>query len=259
MSTFKKSISIILAALMMMSVFVVAPISASAESIKSGLVGDCKYYYYLNNHTLVIKDGTKIEADQDGNYPWRNTNWKGFYDEIEAVEIMEGITSIGAMAFDTSEKIKSVKLPSTLKEIKAGAFYQCTGLQSLTLPEGVETIDTSAFYRCTSLKSLKLPVGIKSLNRFSFDRCTSLAELTIPDGFTAPLCNDAFRRTALKSVYVPDSVSRIDPAALGYDYSKSDGYKPVSDFTIICKKKSAAASKRLPLLCLTGAVLSNLF
>ena len=240
MSTFKKSISIILAALMMLSVFVVAPISASAESIKSGLVGDCKYYYYPSNHTLVIKEGTKIEADQDGNYPWRNTNWKGFYDEIEAVEIMEGITSIGAMAFDTSEKIKSVKLPSTLKEIKAGAFYQCTGLQSVTLPEGVETIGTSAFYRCTSLKSLKLPVGIKSLNTFSFDRCTSLAELTIPDGFTAPLCNDAFRRTALKSVYVPDSVSRIDPAALGYDYSKSDGYKPVSDFTIICKKKSAA-------------------
>ena len=241
MSTVKKHISFILAALMVLSVFAVAPITASA-AVKSGTVGDCDWYYYPGTHSLYIKNGTKIEPDKDRNYPWRTTKWKGFYDEIEEVSIQSGITEIGAYAFDTSEKIKSVTLPSTLKKIDECAFYQCTGLESVTFPEGLETISFQAFYRCTSLTSVSIPASVKEIRYHAFNRCTSLTEVELPDGINADIGQGAFSRVGLTSVYIPASEDGLSNFSFGYNWTKDDGYTRVNGFTIITTKGSFAES-----------------
>lgn len=69
MSTVKKSVSIILSLLILISVFAVAPITANAEVSKSGTVGDCQYEFNSTTGHLRIFGGTTIEKDSNSKMP----------------------------------------------------------------------------------------------------------------------------------------------------------------------------------------------
>ena len=131
------------------------------------------------------------------------TPWYDYREGIKTVEISEGITTVGTMAFYSLTELTSVSIPSTVMKIKGYAFSYCRYLSSLTfagksklefigdhsfvsvkltdivLPEGVTTIEYSAFGNCSSIKSVTLPSTISSIDVYAFAHCRNLDNIYI--------------------------------------------------------------------------------
>lgn len=228
MSTFKKPISIILSVLLLLSVLVVAPITANAEVSMSGTVGDCQYEFNSSTGHLRIFGGTTIEKD-DGKMPWATDGPASFNSlSVKSVTIEDGIKTIGNGAFYWCKNLTSVTIPNNLTYIGKSAFSDCTALKTIYLPFYLETIDMAAFSNCTSLESISISTHIKSIGNEAFKGCTKLAEVTINDGAAAEIGNYAFCDTALTDVFIPAGTTKIGTCAFGYDKS----YSPVAAFTI---------------------------
>lgn len=82
------------------------------------------------------------------------TPWKDYVEVIKAIQIEEGITSLGECSFAECSHVSSISLPSTLTEIGGYAFENATNMHSITIPAGVTQIGIFAFNNCTNLDSL---------------------------------------------------------------------------------------------------------
>lgn len=230
MTTFKKSISILLALLMITGVFAVVPFTASAATS-----GDYVY--------KVLEDGTA-----------EITKYKGSDKCITIPETLDGysVTSIGYEAFLGCTSLTSITIPSSVTSISVALFSNCTSLISInvdsanenycsvdgdlytkdktkliqyatgkpetsfTVPEGVTSIGPKAFMRCTSLKSVTIPSSVTFIGWYAFSNCTSLTSITIPSSVTS-ICGGAFYNcSSLKSVTIPSTVTEIGEEAFGY-------------------------------------------
>lgn len=74
--------------------------------------------------------------------PWLGGGRSGY---IYAVEIGEGVTSIGSYAFYNCYKLSSVVISEGVKRIGRGAFSGCLRLKSVTIPKSVTAIESGAF------------------------------------------------------------------------------------------------------------------
>lgn len=97
------------------------------------------------------------------------------------VVIPEGVTSIGARAFERCNTITSVMVPSGVSRIGVGAFSGCDRLKKVVLHEGIVTIADFAFCFSGRLETVNLPDGVKKIGLDAFAGCSNLAELRIPD------------------------------------------------------------------------------
>ncbi len=169
----RKLTSIALALLMLISVFAVAPMTASA--MKNG-----DYYY-------SVLDGGTAEI----------TGYIGSATELTFPSELGGytVTSIGECAFENSSSITSVTIPDGVVSIGDSAFQNCESLSIVTIPDSVTNIDGSAFSGCTSLTSVTIPDSVKKIGSQAFSRCTSLISVNIPDGVLY-VGFDAFNKTA---------------------------------------------------------------
>lgn len=229
MSTIKKPISIILSVLLLLSVLVVAPITANAEVSMSGTVGDCQYEFNSSTGHLRIFGGTTIEKDGDGKMPWATDGPVSFNSlSVKSVTIEDGIKNIGNGAFYWCKNLTSVTIPNNLTYIGKSAFSDCTALKTIHLPFFLETIDMAAFSNCTALESISFSTHIELIGSEAFKGCTKLAEVTINDGAAAEIGNYAFCDTVLTDVFIPARTTKIGTCAFGYDKS----YSPVAAFTI---------------------------
>ncbi len=95
---------------------------------------------------------------------------------LETVVLPDGVTAVGARAFERCTSLKSVTLPGSVKRIENNAFDQCLGLEGITLPEGVKRIDWAAFGSCNSLKSVSLPASLE-LIQDAFYWCDELRDV----------------------------------------------------------------------------------
>ena len=77
--------------------------------------------------------------------------WKRYSIDITSVEIKNGITSIGANAFNTCRNLKSITIPNSVTSITDGAFRNCAALTSITIPNSVTSIGYYAFDGCTGI------------------------------------------------------------------------------------------------------------
>jgi L-fucose mutarotase/ribose pyranase (RbsD/FucU family) len=238
----KKSISIILALLMLVSLFTVITVSAEkAESPKyEGTVGDCDYAFYESSRKLVIKNGTNIAPEINPEnyntiYPW--DNWDEKYD-IECVYIEDGIKTIGENAFGFLYGLEHVYLPDSLETIGEHAFEDCENLLGITLPKNLKTIGDFAFTMSPLGGSVIVPKSVTYIGQSAFGNCTSLSQVILPDGLKASIEMYAFEGCPLRYVYIPSEVKSIGERAFGFYYDKSNIYLPMSDFTVYAAKNS---------------------
>lgn len=177
-----------------------------------------------NTYRLTIS-GTGAMGDFGKSWlsgkPWnfeliqkQNVAVSNVYHAVTELEIADGITEIGAHAFEAHQAITHVVLPQSVTKIGENSFNSCTGMQSIELSNNLEEIGSTALSD-TALTSIKLPDSLKKIQTSAFLHCTSLAgNLKIPSNVTV-IGNDAFANdTALTgTLTIGNSVQTIGDSA----------------------------------------------
>ena len=129
--------------------------------------------------TLGFGDDTSSDGKLTINTNVREGQFQGRTD-IREVVIEEGVTEIGANAFERCTGLTLLTLPAGLRIIGDRAFKGCSSLASVTFPAGLHTIGEEAFYECSSLASVTFGDGLQTIGDAAFENCTSLAYVTMP-------------------------------------------------------------------------------
>lgn len=134
-------------------------------------------------------------------------------ENLVSVSLSKDIVKIGDFAFTQCKSLKSVSFPQTLKTIGESAFEECESLTSATLPQGLETLKTRAFYRCYSLSSVTFPKSLKKIGSSTFAYCSSLMLAKIGTEITSLPDWTFYGCTLLSTVYLPQTVTEIEDNA----------------------------------------------
>ncbi len=195
----KKLLSIILAALMVISII---PITVNA-AIYSGSCGTnvtwtfddstglftvsgtgaMNDYYSSEREWLSYKDLIKNVVIEDGvtyvgNFVFFDCN------NLETVTIAESVTSMGKSVFAFSENLVKVNIPSGMTSIGNSLFYKCKKLENVTIPDGVTAIEKDAFRYCESLTKVNIPDSVTTLGDSAFQGCINVTDVVIGSGIT---------------------------------------------------------------------------
>ena len=225
--------------------------SIAATIIASGSCGENLIWTLDENGVLTIS-GTGAMADYDA-YSWtlnntvvsNNAPWYSKYiEQIIAVVIEPGVTSIGEAAFWSCTALTSVTIPNSVTSIGREAFSNCHALTSMTIHDDVTNIGEAAFFYCKALTSIEVasnnehyssvdgilfnkdatelvcyPGGrtgsytisesVNSVCNYAFSGCASLTSVTIPDSVTSIGKQTFSGCTALTDVTIPDRVTSI--------------------------------------------------
>ena len=225
MNKVKKSVSILLSLLMVLSLITAVPFTAgAAETDKvstSEICGD--YWYYLSyGGTATI------------------TKYNGNATALEIPSSLDGhtVTNIGDYAFNYCTSLTSVTIPDNVTIIGDNAFCNCTSLISITIPDSVTSIGFMAFYECTSLTSITIPDGVTSIEDSTFEYCTSLTSITIGNGVIS-IGSSSFDDTGYYNdesnwengvLYIGNYLIEADGNTVSGEYKVKDGTKVIGDY-----------------------------
>ena len=197
----------------------------------------------VSGKTLRVAGNGKIPLDQySGEAPWY-----GLRNEIEALEVSEGIVDLGQCAFYGLEQLKTAKLPEGLLQIDESTFCGCVSLVEVNIPASVRSIGSGAFQYCGDLESIALPEELTDIGNQAFYGCSALTEITLPPNVvyiaesTFSGCNNLKRVTirgyvtaigrwafnfcyALEKIVIPPSVTAIGEAAFENCYGLKEIY-----------------------------------
>ena len=116
------------------------------------------------------------------------------------------VESIPDAAFQASVNLSIIELPNTITSIGENAFYGCVAMQKIVIPKSVLTIGESAFEMCKGEAVIKCNIPDFGFSNSGFDK------VIIGDNVTQ-MGKSAFKRSLLKSVYIPSSIKIISEEA----------------------------------------------
>ena len=189
------------------------PISATVKGVEA--FADCTKIAKLTLTGTGEMKAYSTNVYDTANY-YQNTPWYGSRAALKEIVVDNGITKIGANAFNGCAAVEKLSVPANTDEYGANAFkdfaalntvvltgigamkdftstdYQTTPwylnkdtVTTITLNEGIEVIGTYAFKDNTNLTAMALPSTINSIGANAFTGCTGLTDITIPDATTA--------------------------------------------------------------------------
>lgn len=101
--------------------------------------------------------------------------------DITAVNVPEGVTTIGTGAFSRCYSLSEVTLPSTLTTLGSTCFAWCNSLENITLPNKLEELPTYAFNEC-ALSVVKIPGAVDTVRDRAFGNMPSLSTVVFKTG-----------------------------------------------------------------------------
>ncbi len=133
---------------------------------------------------------------------------KAFYDRIiTSVHIPDGVSRVGASAFEKCERLESIRFPLNLREISERAFSECRRLKTISLPSNITSIGNYAFYGCESIGEISVPPAY--IGEGAFNGCSNLTKVNLSEGITA-IGGAAFGRcTSLEEITLPESLTKL--------------------------------------------------
>ena len=211
-----------------MVVLLLCSITASAETVDSGTCGDNLTWTLTDEGELII-EGTGAMTDYDSS-PFVHRS------SIKNVTVKDGVTSIGAHAFESCTNLTSVTIPESVTSIGVQAFRGCCSLTSSTFPKGLVSIGKLACDGCSSFTVTTSPSSVMSIGEMAFKDCTGelvincnipsassdgfgafsyndFTEITISDGVTSIGRWAFYGSNSLISIIIPKSVTEIGSEA----------------------------------------------
>ena len=163
--------------------------------------------------------------------------------ELQSVKLPSALATLNDDVFANCGKLNKIDFPASLTTIQYRAFGNCSSLTSVELPETLTSIGPSAFWN-SGLKAVTIPKNTAAISTGVFGRCSSLTDITVEennnffksddgilftkdgsvivaypagksgDFYAAPdstvsIQGDAFMGSALKTVFISDSVTEI--------------------------------------------------
>ena len=125
--------------------------------------------HITNIDSLGLRSCKRL-ADADGHIVVNHVYISYCRKKLHAV-IPNGVTSIGAGAFNGCGFLKSIAIPEGVTSIGDWAFYGCKSITSITLHDGVASIGTEAFDGCGALAHLTIPASVKEIGEGAIDGC----------------------------------------------------------------------------------------
>ncbi|MCR5652690.1 MAG: leucine-rich repeat protein [Ruminococcus sp.] len=200
----KKTISIILAALMLASILSVTAFAADVKTSPS-------------ERAMKEPDAAGLLGE--------NGSWKFYEDEGELYIYGDGEMADTYSAFrkDYRTKIKSVIIADGVTSVSAQAFMNCTNLESVGMGmSAVTEIGTNAFYGCTSLSLVSFPDKLISIGEAAFMN-TALQSVYLPD----TIANIGNKSLGYKNASTKTEDFEIEGYGdtVAYTYAQSNGFK----------------------------------
>ena len=132
---------------------------------------------------------------------YKGSSYDEYHDEysgsinIPATVTYEGVNysvaRIRYNAFRNCTSLTAINIPEGVTSIGDGAFYGCSSLTTINIPEGVTSIGSGAFANCSSLTTITIPENVTSIGNEAFSWCESLTTITIPESVTS-IGNEVF-------------------------------------------------------------------
>ncbi len=143
----KKVILILMSLCIILNLFVLVSVSASAEEVFTS--GDYRYTVADNKATITLYIGNAkdviIPSKLDGKYVVSIGNY-AFYDlDFNSVVIPNSVINIGDNAFQNNAYLSNVTIGENVVSIGNEAFENCNFLSNVTMPKKVSYIGFKAF------------------------------------------------------------------------------------------------------------------
>ena len=192
-----------------------APAQIAVEKVKNTCGPDLAWILEEDGTLRISGTGMMDNYEQVGEDPAQDgaapvirssAPWDG--SKVTRVVIEEGVTSIGAYAFENCAMTEII-LPATLTSVEYGAFDNCRELKTVTLPDSVTAIGMLAFNECTGLTEIRLPASLTSVGAAAFRMCIKLTEITLPDAVREVGMYAFHNCTVLKTATLPASLETI--------------------------------------------------
>lgn len=142
-------------------------IPATVTQIGPGIADGTKVVFAGEDATFTIcYDNETLLADVGGGLYECTDEGTSFVRLLDAsassYEVIAGVASIGAHAFENAPALETVTLPEGIKEIGAASFSGCHSLKAVNIPRSVRDIGEGAFLD-TSLEQIDLPAHLRHL------------------------------------------------------------------------------------------------
>ena len=176
--------------------------------------------------SLNLATGRLTVTGTGGMYPEMDSGTFGEKDLIQAVVIGEGVTTIGANAFESCRNLRSVSIPNSVFEIYTSAFMGCSSLTSVTIPRNSVFIYQNAFSDCENLVSVVILGRDAIVYENQFENCS-------PNLAIYAWRNSSAHRSAIRHglVFFPlDDVDLVLPADL--TAIEADAFQDVSAVSV---------------------------
>ena len=198
-------------------------VAAAPEVVASGICGKQgdDLTWTLDENGLLTISGTGDMAD----YTSVPVPWHTYRDSITSLNLGEGITSIGRLAFGGCSQLTNVTIPESVTAINAAAFADCSGLTSVTIQGSVTTIGGEAFAGCRNLTAFTIPDTVTRIGFSAFMGCSGLTSITIPAS-VEELDIEVFQNcTGLTSVTILGPITTLDDSVF-------EGCSNLTDITL---------------------------
>lgn len=183
-------------------------------------------WLFEEDGTLSIFGAGMLPDYRDG----QDRPWQEYADQVTAVVIDDGITTIGARTFADYQKLERVKLPASLKRIGFRAFAGCTALTAVDCPKPIVHVNTTQIGSASRgvLREDSVYMSMQSFARTPWVTGTygdfyiyrdvlveyygSDAHVTVPEGIRQ-IGKSAFETTPVTEVTLPGSLKVIESFA----------------------------------------------
>jgi hypothetical protein len=139
---------------------------------------------------------------------------------IRSYAIPEGVTTIGAKAFEACTQVLEVTIPKSVTTIEDEAFYCSFNIKSLNIPDTVTHIGAGAF-SMLGIKTFHIPVNVKITGSY-FISCSNLMTITLGKNHPLYVIVDNVLFSHDKKILL-----RYPPACLNTTYTVPDGVEMI--------------------------------
>ncbi len=229
--------------------FVISPVGSTSVATIISYVGPDTVVTFPSTVTVNGMEYTINKIGREENNSSSVPNGRVISDQVTEIIIPSSVTSIGGDAFRGAKGLRRVVCPDdgTLKSIGSYAFAYCENLEEVTLPkylvdigsyafayndkltsvtvaelsdydeQSFLTVDSYAFTEDKGLEKITLPKHLTTIGDYAFYKCENLSEVVLDEkGKTSSVGKYALAYTAIKELYLPESVASLGEGALSY-------------------------------------------